>query len=69
MFDLNTITCPVFSADMKSTKWFTTNLYNLTQKLGNGLFKIVIFYKNLNGQQFNHIRSRPYFLALKLKYI
>lgn len=39
MFDLNTITCPVSSADMKSTKWFTTNLYNLTQKLGNGLFK------------------------------
>lgn len=47
MFELNTITFPVVSADLKLSKWFTTILDNLTQEQGNGLFKYLQFTCNI----------------------
>lgn len=57
MFELNTITFPVVSADLKLRKWFTTILDNLTQAMvySNTRNLLVIYlFKSMNYQQFNH---------------
>lgn len=57
MFELNTITFPVVSADLKLSKWFTTILDYLTQAMvySNTRNLLVIYlFKSMNYQQFNH---------------
>lgn len=54
MFELNTITFPVVSADLKLSKWFLDNLTQAMVYSNTRNLLVIYLFKSMNYQQFNH---------------